>query len=408
MVDSVNWADIRRDFPILETLARGKPLVYLDNAATTQKPRAVIDRISKYYLTENANIHRGVHFLSEKATQVFEKTRSEVAQFLGAKSEREIIFTRGTTEAINLVASVLTQSTLRTGDEILITGMEHHSNIVPWQIAAQRSGAVLKVLPINERGELCLEQLPRLLGERTRIVAVSHLSNALGTINPVREITRAAKAVGALVLIDGAQAVSHIPVKVQEIGCDFYAFSSHKIFGPTGVGVLWGSESLMKTLPPYQGGGDMIRSVTFEKTEYADLPAFFEAGTPDISGVIGLGEALRYVAKIGIAEIARRENELLEYATRKLKEIPGLRIIGEAQEKASVISFALEGIHPHDVGTIVDQSGVAIRTGHHCAQPVMHFFKVPATARCSLAFYNNEQDIDRLVDALGVVKRMFA
>ncbi len=404
---TAEWEKIRTDFPILATQARGKSLVYLDNAATTQKPRAVIDRISRYYLTENANIHRGVHYLSEKATQIYEKTRVEVAKFIGASHEREIIFTRGTTEAINLIAFGMT-SRLSAGDEILISGMEHHSNIVPWQIAAQRSGATLRVLPINERGELCMEQLPALLTSRTKIVAITQLSNALGTINPVREITRAARAVGAWVLVDGAQAVSHIPVNVRDIDCDFYAFSSHKIFGPTGVGVLWGRESILKTLPPYQSGGDMIRSVSFEKTDYADLPAYFEAGTPDISGVIGLGEALRYVQTIGLSAIARRESELLVYATEKLRAIAGLRVIGEAREKASVISFALGDIHPHDVGTIVDQSGVAIRTGHHCAQPVMTFFKVPATARCSLAFYNNEADIDRLVEALHNVKRMFA
>jgi cysteine desulfurase/selenocysteine lyase len=402
-----DFARVRADFPILSVQVHGKPLAYLDNAATAQKPRAVIDAISSYYENTNANIHRGVHALSEAATRQFEAAREKTRKFLGAESIAEIIFTRGTTEAINLVEASYGRAFLKAGDEVLISGLEHHSNIVPWQLICAETGAKLQVAPIDETGAIRMNELSRLLGPRTRIVSVNHVSNALGTVNPVAEIIRLAHAQGAVVLLDGAQAVPHLAVDVQALDCDFYAFSAHKLFGPTGVGVLYGRRQLLEKMPPYQGGGDMIRTVTFEKSTWNELPHKFEAGTPDIAGVIGLGAAIDYVSALGMDFIRDREAELLAYATRKLGAIPGLRLIGTARDKASVLSFTLEGIHPHDIGTILDQEGIAIRTGHHCAQPVMDFFKVPATARASFAFYNTEAEIDRLERGIRKVQEVF-
>ncbi len=398
----------RRDFPILQTTVHGKPLIYLDNAATTQKPQVVIDRLVQYYSTENANVHRGVHLLSQKATDAYEGSREIIRRHINAGSEKEVIFLRGCTEAINLVAQTFGRKNIRTGDEIVISAMEHHSNIVPWQMLCEETGAVLRVIPINQRGELDMDAYEALLSDRTRLVAVVHVSNALGTVNPVREITRLAHARGSRVLIDGAQAMPHMPVDVQAIDCDFYTFSGHKMFGPTGVGVLYGKEALLESMPPWQGGGDMIRSVTFEKTTWNTLPHKFEAGTPNIADFIALGEAIRYVNDIGLEKIAAWEAELLSYATEQLSAIPELRFIGTAREKASVISFVLEGVHPHDIGTIVDQQGVAIRTGHHCTQPVMNFFGVPATARASFAFYNTKEDVHALTAAIRRALAVFA
>jgi cysteine desulfurase / selenocysteine lyase len=398
---------IREDFPILTQTVHGKPLVYLDNAATSQKPQSVIDTISRYYATENANVHRGIHTLSEMATQAYEGARDTVRRFLNAADTREIIFVRGTTEAINLVAQSYGRTFLTAGDEIVISAMEHHSNIVPWQLLCEQVGARLQVIPFNHNGELLLDEYARLLNERTKFVAVVHVSNALGTINPVTHMIAMAHRRGIPVLLDGAQAVPHLPVNVQELDCDFYAFSGHKVYGPTGIGVLYGKADLLKRMPPYQGGGDMISVVTFEKTHYNTLPYKFEAGTPNIAGVIGLGAAIKYIQAIGLDRIAAYEAELLAYATEALEEIPGLRLIGTAQEKASVVSFVLDCAHPHDIGTILDREGVAIRAGHHCAMPVMQRFGVPATARASFAFYNTPAEIDALVRAIHTVRKVF-
>ncbi len=399
-------ARVRKDFPVLEQTVHGKPLVYLDNAATSQKPLAVIQAEEQFYLRDNSNIHRGVHELSERATRAYETARIKAQEFLGAKESREIIFVRGTTEAVNLVAQTYGRAHTGPGDEILITAMEHHSNIVPWQILCEEKGARLKVAPVNDRGELELEELIRLMSGKTRIVAVAHVSNVLGTINPVRAIVEAAHARGIPALVDGAQAAPHLPVNVRELDCDFYAFSGHKVYGPTGIGVLYGKAERLEAMPPYQGGGDMIASVSFEKTTYNTLPYKFEAGTPNIAAGVGLGAALDYVNAIGIGKAAEYEAELLDYATGELERIPGLRIIGTAREKAAVISFEMEGIHPHDVGTVLDQEGVAVRTGHHCAQPLMDRFGVPATTRASFAFYNTKEEVDALVRGLMKVKEV--
>jgi cysteine desulfurase/selenocysteine lyase len=400
-------ARIRRDFPILSSHARGRSLVYLDNAATTQKPQAVIDRIVRYYTQENSNVHRGVHYLSELATIEFENARGTVQRFINARDVKEVVFTRGTTESINLVAQSWGRANIREGDEILITAIEHHSNIVPWQMLCAEKGATLRVAPVNDAGELMVEELERMLNPRVKLVAINHASNALGTINPVRRIVASAHANGSLVLVDGAQGVPHAPVDVQDLGCDFYAFSSHKVYGPTGVGVLYGRESILDAMPPWQGGGDMILSVSYEKTTYNALPYKFEAGTPNIEGVVGFATALDYVSAIGIESIAAHEHDLLTYATARLLEIDGLRIIGRAAEKAAVISFVLEGVHPHDIGTILDQEGVAVRTGHHCAQPLMMRFNVPATGRASFGLYNTREEADALVTALHKVIEVF-
>lgn len=398
---------IREDFPILSRPVNGKPLIYLDNAATTQKPQTVLDALTHFYTRECANIHRGVHYLSERATESHEIAREKVRQFINAKSAREIIFVRGTTEAINLVAQTYGRTRLGSGGEILISGMEHHSNIVPWQILCEEKGAHLRVVPITLSGEFVLEQYAELLGPRTRLVAITSVSNALGTINPIREIIRLAHECNVPVLVDAAQAVQHQPVDVQALDCDFFAFSGHKVYGPTGIGVLYGKERLLEAMPPYQGGGDMISSVTFQKTIYNKLPYKFEAGTPNVSGGIGLGAAIDYLQFIGLENIYAYEQELLAYGTRALLAVEGLRIIGTAKEKSSVISFVLEGVHPHDIGTILDRDGIAIRTGHHCAQPVMEFFGIPATARASLGIYNTRDDFDILVEGLKKVKEVF-
>jgi cysteine desulfurase/selenocysteine lyase len=400
-------AKIRADFPILGQSIHGKPLVYLDNAATTQKPRAVIDCIRKVYEEDYSNVHRGVHTLSQRSTDLFEGAREKVRRFLNAKHAHEIIFVRGTTEAINLVAQTHGRSTVREGDEILITAMEHHSNIVPWQMLCQQTGAVLKVAPIDRRGELRMEEFERLLSDRTRLIAVAHMSNALGTINPVEKIIALAHAKGVPVLLDGAQSAPHMTVDVQALDCDFYAFSGHKLYGPSGIGVLYGRESLLNAMPPYQGGGDMIRRVTFEKTEYSPLPAKFEAGTPNIVDAIALGAALDYLGGIGMEAIAAHEQRLLDYATERALEIPGLALVGTAAEKGAILSFTLERIHPHDIGTILDHLGIAVRAGHHCAMPVMDFFGVPATARASFGLYNTFEEIDVLMDGIRELIKVF-
>jgi cysteine desulfurase / selenocysteine lyase len=399
---------VRRDFPILHQQVHGHPLVYLDNAATSQKPRAVIEAISNYYERGNANIHRGVHYLSEHATSEHEAARRTAQQFLNAADKREIIFVRSATEGINLVAESYGRTNVGAGDEVLITAMEHHSNIVPWQMLCEEKGAHLRVLPINDRGELCLEELPKLLTAKTKIFALTHVSNALGTITPLKQITAIAHQHGVPVVVDGAQAAPHLKIDVQDLDVDFYVFSGHKVYGPTGIGVLYGKFDLLNAMPPYQGGGDMIRSVTFEKTLYNDLPYKFEAGTPDIAGAIGLGAALNYVERLGLDNIAAHEHDLLTYATDSLTSIPGVHIIGTAAQKAAVISFVIDGIHPHDIGTILDREGIAVRTGHHCAQPVMLRFHVPATARASFALYNTRTEIDRLVKGIEKVKEVFA
>ena len=399
---------LRADFPILAETVHGRPLVYLDNAATTQKPRAVIEAERRFYEQDNANIHRGVHLLSQRATEAYEAARVKIQRFLNARSEKEIIFTRGATEAINLVAATYGRRHVGAGDEIVVSAMEHHSDIVPWQMLCEEKGAVLRVIPMNDAGELLLDEYERLLSPRTRIVAVAYVSNALGTVNPVDRIIALAHAQGVPVLVDAAQAVQHLPVDVQALDCDFLVFSGHKIYGPTGVGVLYGKQALLEAMPPYQGGGDMIRSVTFEKTTFAPLPARFEAGTPNIAGGIALGAAIDYVQSVGLAAIARHEADLLAYATEAVQEVPGLRIIGTAREKASVLSFVLDGAHPHDIGTILDREGVAIRTGHHCAQPVMQRFGIPATARASFALYNTREEVDALVAGLHKVRKVFA
>ena len=398
---------VRQDFPILSEKVHGKSLVYFDNAATSQKPQVVIDTVHEYLSTYNSNIHRGVHGLSERATEAYEQSRKKVQGFINAAESREVIFVRGTTEAINLVAYSYGRQQIRAGDEILISGMEHHSNIVPWQILCEQTGAVLRVVPINDAGELLLDEFEKLLTPRTRLVSVVHVSNALGTINPVRQLIRLARRQGVPVMLDGAQATPHLKVDVRDLDCDFYAFSGHKVFGPTGIGVLYGKAELLESMPPYQGGGDMIKSVTLEKTVYNDLPYKFEAGTPHITGVIGLGAAIDYLNGIGLERIGPYEHELLVYATEALSGIAGVRMIGTAHEKASVISFVLDGVHAHDVGTILDDEGVAIRAGHHCTMPLMRRFGVPATARASLAFYNTREEIDVLVGAIYKAIELF-
>jgi cysteine desulfurase/selenocysteine lyase len=398
---------LRQDFPILRQTVNGKPLVYLDNAATTQKPQSVIACEAHYYSALNANVHRAVHTLSQRATDAYEAARDAVRDLINAAGREEIVFVRGTTEAINLVAASFGQR-LRPGDEILISAMEHHSNIVPWQLVCQRTGASLQVAPINDAGELMLEQFARLLGQHTRLVAVTHLSNALGTVNPVRHIIELAHARGIPVLIDGAQAVPHLKVDVQALDCDFYAFSGHKLYGPTGVGVLYGKAALLDAMPPYQGGGDMIREVTFHRTTYNALPYKFEAGTPNIAGVIALGAAIEYVRALGLEAIAAHEHALLTYASAQAAQIAGLHMIGTPADKASILSFTLDGIHPHDVGTILDQHGVAVRAGHHCAMPVMERFGVPATVRASFALYNMREEVDTLFAAVRAAQEVFA
>jgi len=398
---------IRSEFPILATRVNGKPLVYLDNAATTQKPQVVIDATDRYNSAENANIHRGVHHLSQLATEAYEGVRRRVAEFLNARSPREIVFLRGTTEGINLVAQSYGRTFLQPGDEVLITGMEHHSNIVPWQLLAAQSGTVLRVAPIDDRGDLDWAGFERSLSKRTRLIAVVHLSNALGTINPVSRITEVARARGIPVLVDGAQSAAHLKVDVQALGCDFFVFSGHKLFGPTGIGVLYGREELLERMPPWQGGGDMISTVTFAESTWADLPAKFEAGTPNIAGVVGLGAAIDWVADLGLDVVGSYERELLEYATAQVSSVPGVRVVGTARERASILSFAVEGIHPHDVGQVLDAEGIAIRAGHHCAQPVMAHFGVAATARASFAVYNTRDEVDALVRGIHRVKQVF-
>ena len=392
--------DYRKDFPILEQTVNGRPLVYFDNAATTQKPLPVIDALTRYYLTINSNIHRGVHHLSQLATEEFEVARRTVQRFINAPTPQEVIFTRGTTEAVNLIATSFSQRFLKAGDEVLITEMEHHADIVPWQMACERYGATLRVLPFHDDGTLAMEQLEGLLTDRTRIVAVCHVSNALGTVNPVKEIIRAAHDRNIPVLVDGAQAVSHIPVDVQELDCDFYCFSGHKMYAPMGIGILYGKAQWLNEMPPYQGGGEMIRNVTFEKTTYNDLPFKFEAGTPSVGDVIGLKTAIDYIEKIGVTTIAAKEQELLRYGTEQLNTIEGLRIYGTAPQKSAIISFNINGLHPFDIGTLIDQMGIAVRTGHHCTQPVMTRYDIPGTIRASFAFYNTKEEIDLMVAAV--------
>ena len=398
---------IRADFPILSRTVHGVPLVYLDNAATTQKPQCVMDAINQYYQAENANIHRGVHYLSLEATRLYEQARSTIKDFIHAASTEEIIFVRGTTEAINLVAQSFVRTQVQAGDEILITAMEHHANIVPWQLVAEQTGAVLKVVPIDQQGNLLIEDFHTYLTPRTKIFAIAHIANAIGTINPIKSLIDQCHAVNIPVLIDGAQAIAHMAVDVQQLDCDFYAFSGHKLFGPTGIGVLYGKKALLEAMPPYQGGGDMIRTVSFAKTTFNSLPYKFEAGTPNIADAIGLGAAIRYVQSIGLSEIAAYEHELLVYATAFIADIDGVRLIGTAKQKASILAFVMQAAHPHDIGTILDQHGIAIRAGHHCAMPLMDFFKVPATARMSFAFYNTRAEIDQAMNALQEVNRIF-
>jgi len=398
---------VRADFPILEQPAHGHRLVYLDNAATSHKPKAVLDAILGFYQHDNANIHRGVHYLSERATEEYETARKVVQAFLHAGRASEIIFVRSATEAINLVAQTYGRVQLGRGDEVLITAMEHHSNIVPWQLLCEEKQAKLRVAPINDRGELMVEEFERLLGSRTKIVAVGHVSNALGSVNPVAQLIRLAHARKIPVLIDGAQAVPHLAVNVADLDCDFYAFSGHKVYGPTGIGVLYGKAALLDAMPPYQGGGDMISSVTFQKTVYNKLPHKFEAGTPHLAGAVGLRAAIEYLNGLGLDTVAAYEHQLLTYATERVSEIPGVRLIGTASEKAAVLSFVMQGVHPHDIGTILDQQGIAIRTGHHCAQPVMERFGVDATARASIAFYNTKEEIDQLAAGIQKVREVF-
>ena len=398
---------IRADFPILAEKIRNKPLVYFDNAATCQKPQAVIDSIVNLYSHDYANVHRGVHTLSVRSTELFEGARTRVKDFINASSEKEVIFVRGTTEAINLVAQTYGKTNIKAGDEIIITAMEHHSNIVPWQILCQQTGAVLKVAPINLQGELVYDEFEKMLSDKTRLVSVVHMSNALGTINPVKTIIAAAHAKGIPVMLDGAQAIPHMTVDVQDLDCDFYAFSGHKLYAPSGVGVLYGKQALLEAMPPYQGGGDMIRKVTFAETEYNVLPYKFEAGTPSIADVIGLGAAIDYLNTIGMDKIAAYEAGLLDYATDKAGQIKGLRIIGEAEHKGAILSFVLDKIHPHDIGTMLDSLGIAVRAGHHCAMPVMDFFKVPATVRASFAMYNTKEEIDVLMKGIESLIEVF-
>ena len=398
---------VREQFPILAQTVGGKPLVYLDNAATTQKPRPVLDVLARYYAAENANIHRAVYALSQEATRAYEAARGKVAAFLNAAEPAEVVFTRNATEGINLVAQTFGRSRLGAGDEVVISGMEHHSNIVPWQMVCEEKGARLRVAPFSDRGELLVDELAALLGPRTRLVSIVHMSNSLGTVNPVARVVELARRQGIPVLVDGAQAAYHMPVDVQALGCDFYVVTGHKLYGPTGIGALYARRELLEKMPPYQGGGDMISSVTFERTTYNEIPHRFEAGTPHIAGAVGLGAALDFIGGVGFDAIVARERRLLDYATRALCAVPGLRLVGAAADKASILSFVIEGVHPHDVGTIVDAEGVAIRTGHHCTQPVMDRFGVPATARASLAMYNTEGEIDQLVAALARVREVF-
>jgi cysteine desulfurase/selenocysteine lyase len=398
---------IRKDFPILHQEVYGKPLAYLDNAATAQKPQVVLDALRAYYTADNANVHRGVHRLSERATEAYEGARRQIQRFLNAAHPREIVFVRGTTEGINLVAQAYGRRALGPGDEVVITALEHHSNIVPWQILCEEKGAALRVVPINDAGEVDLEAYEKLLSDRSRLVAVAHVSNALGTIVPVKRMIEAAHRRRIPVLVDGAQAAPHLRLDVQALDCDFYTFSGHKTYGPTGIGALYGKTELLERMPPFQGGGDMIKSVSFEKTTYNDLPYKFEAGTPGIAGAIGLGVALDYLARLGLEQVAAYEHELLAYATERLASLPGLRLIGTAREKAAVLSFVVEGVHAHDVGTILDREGVAVRAGHHCAMPVMTRFGVPATTRASLALYNTREEIDALIGALEKVREIF-
>lgn len=397
---------VRADFPILGQKVHRKPLVYLDNASTTQKPAEVMQALDRFYSTDNANVHRGVHLLSQRATDDFEKARAKVQRFIHAPQAHEVIFVRGTTEGINLIAQTFGRQHVGAGDEVLISTMEHHSNIVPWQMLCDEKKAHLRVVPINDRGEFLLDEYEKLLTPKTKLISVVHVSNSLGTINPVREIIKLAHERNIPVVLDGAQAVAHLPVNVQELGCDFYVFSGHKLYGPTGIGVLWGKERHLKAMPPYQGGGDMIRSVSFAKTTYNDLPYKFEAGTPDIAGAVGLGAAIDWVSRIGIEAIARHEHDLLDYATEVLAGFPGLRLVGTAAHKAGILSFVMDGHHPHDIGTILDREGIAIRTGHHCTQPLMDRLGVPATARASLAVYNTREEIDALARGLHHVEKV--
>ncbi|WP_029408004.1 aminotransferase class V-fold PLP-dependent enzyme [Thiomicrorhabdus sp. Milos-T2] len=404
--NSIDFAQIRAQFPILNVCENGHPLVYLDNGATSQKPQSVIDALEKYYREENANVHRGVYGLSERATEKYEGAREKVRCFLNAKSTKEIVFVRGTTEAINLVAHSWVAENLKEGDEVIVTEMEHHSNIVPWQLLRDKLGIRLNVLRMNQKGEVCLNALKSMVSEKTKMISVTHMSNALGTINPVKEMVEIAHSVGAKIMIDGAQATPHMPVDVQDLDCDFYALSGHKMYGPTGIGVLYAKESLLEIMPPYQGGGDMIYSVSFDKTEYNVLPYKFEAGTPHISGAIGLAAAIDFLNDVGLNHIAQHEAQLLKYATEQLSKIDGLRIIGEADVKGGVVSFIIEGVHPHDMATLMDQDGIAVRASHHCAMPVMQHFDVPATIRASFGVYNNLDDIDRLVASINEAKEM--
>lgn len=404
---SFNIDAIRADFPILTQKVNGKPLVYFDNGATSQKPQVVIDAIAKYYQEINANIHRGVHTLSQLATDAYEVSRGKIQQHINAKFAHEVLFTSGTTHGINLVANGFA-SILKSGDEVLVSAMEHHSNIVPWQMLCEKTGAILRVIPMDENGELILSEYDKLVSNKTKIVTVNHISNALGTINPIQYMIDKAHEFGAAILIDGAQAVPHLKPDVQELDCDFYVFSGHKICGPTGTGILYGKEAWLNKLPPYQGGGEMIKEVTFEKTTYAELPHKFEAGTPNIAGGIALGTAIDYMNEVGFENIQIQENELLDYGTKRLLEIEGLKIYGTAKEKASVISFNIEGIHPYDIGTIIDKLGIAVRTGHHCAQPVMDFFKIPGTIRASFAFYNTKEEIDIFVEGVKLAQLMLS
>jgi len=404
---SFNVEKVRANFPILSHQVHGNSLVYLDNAATAQKPAQVIETIDRYYREYNSNIHRGVHTLSEEATAAYENSRNIVREFLGAASIKEIVFTSGTTDAINLVAQTFGRSSLKQDDEIIISTMEHHSNIVPWQLLCEQTGATLKVIPINENGELIMDEYRNLLSSNTALAAIGHISNAIGTINPLKLIIDLAHEYGAKVAVDGAQAVPHTTVNVQELDCDFYTFSGHKLFGPTGIGVLFGKQHLLEAMPPYQGGGDMIKTVTFEKTQYNELPYKFEAGTPNIAGAIGLGAAIEYVNSIGLENITSYERSLLEYGSEAVLAVDGLKLLGTAKDKTSILSFVVDGIHPHDIGTILDHEGIAIRAGHHCAMPIMDFFKVPATVRASLAFYNTRNEIDTLVRSLEKAKQIF-
>ena len=403
---AIDVAGLRADFPILNQEIHGKPLVYLDSAASSQKPRRVIACLSRYYEMDHSNVHRGVHSLSARATFAYERARGKVHKFINAPEMRQVIFTRGTTEAVNLVAGSWGLEHIGAGDEILISEMEHHSNIVPWQLLAGRTGAKIVVAPIDERGQLRMDEFEKRIGERTKLVAIAHVSNALGTINPVKEVCRIARAHGAVTMVDGAQAAPHVKIDVQDLDCDFYAFSGHKVYAPTGIGALYGKAELLESMPPWQGGGEMILSVTFEKSTYNELPYKFEAGTPHIAGAIGLGEAIDYIGGFPFDALAEHEHDLLTYSEAALSSVPGLRIIGTAEEKTGVHSFVIEGVHPHDIGTILDHEGIAIRTGHHCAQPVMQRFGVPATARASFGIYNTREDIDRLVEGLGVVRKM--